>query len=98
MLFYTGLLELIFPELHKMQGVEVIDGKAHKDNFFHTLQVLDNLCPYSDNLWLRWAALLHDIANLAPKNFLLNTAGPSMGMKIKGLKWYPKFLKNFACP
>ena len=69
LLEHTGLLDIIFPELQLLKGVEQVDGKGHKDNFYHTIKVLDNVAHKSDNLWLRWAAIMHDIAKPSTKRF-----------------------------
>ncbi|TVQ09775.1 MAG: HD domain-containing protein [Bacteroidetes bacterium] len=98
MLRSAGLLREFFPELDAMQGVDVVDGKAHKDNFFHTIQVLENLCKNSDNLWLRWAALLHDIGKPRTKQFDSKIGWTFHGHEFVGSKMVPRIFKQLRLP
>jgi poly(A) polymerase len=98
MLRMSGLLKEFFPELDAMQGIEVIDGKAHKDNFFHTIKVLENLCERSDNLWLRWAALLHDIGKPRTKQFDTKAGWTFHGHEFLGAKMVPLIFKKLRLP
>ncbi len=98
LLFDAGLLHLIMPEVVALQGVEDRDGRGHKDNFYHTLEVLDNVCRRSDNIWLRWSALLHDIAKPATKKFHKDFGWSFHGHEWVGSNMVPKIFKNLRLP
>jgi poly(A) polymerase len=98
LLYRTGLLQQFFPQLADLAGVEIIEGKGHKDNFYHTLQVVDNVADRSSNLWLRWAAVLHDIAKPATKRFEEGHGWTFHGHDALGEKMTPRIFKILKLP
>lgn len=98
LLFHSDLLAQFFPEMVALHGVEYVGNQAHKDNFFHTLQVLDNVARVSDNLWLRWAAIMHDIAKPATKKFDKTHGWTFHGHEEKGARMTPAIFRRLKLP
>lgn len=98
LLYRSGLLQYIFPQMADLSGAEYKDGHGHKDNFYHTLQVLDNLSVHSSSLWLRWAAVLHDIAKPATKKFEEGHGWTFHGHEVVGGRMVPKIFGKLKLP
>lgn len=98
LLYQSGLLQIIFPQMVALAGAEYIDGLGHKDNFYHTLQVIDNISEHTNDLWLRWAAVLHDIAKPATKKFEKGHGWTFHGHEVVGGRMVPKIFAKFRLP
>ncbi|MEO5890513.1 MAG: HD domain-containing protein [Ferruginibacter sp.] len=98
LLYKAGLLKIIFPQMVDLAGAEYIDGMGHKDNFYHTLQVVDNIAMHTDDLWLRWAAVLHDIAKPATKKFEAGHGWTFHGHEVVGGRMVPKIFAQLKLP